>query len=343
MLADFFDKNGFLTALAPMQDITDAGFFARIAECGAPDFFVSEFLRVTPTSKLDPKILNAVLSKPAGKDVAAQIIGCSIPDIERIVNDYAKYPQIDCLDLNAGCPAPKVYKKNVGGSLLKEPREIAEILRCMRKNWSKTLSLKMRIGFENDKNFYEILRVAEGEGVDFITIHARTVKQLYRGVADHSYTKKAVEFLKIPVIANGDITSAQKAIEVLSYTNARGVMVGRSSVRNPWIFRQISEALCGREIYKPTLGDVLRYVYGLLNDNLKTCRECKLSGRMKKFLNFVAVGVDKDGNFLNEMRKACSTDELMKVCEKHLGGENSEKLFAFEPYPGLCSRPNHES
>jgi len=342
MKIDFAKKP---TALAPMQDITDAHFFATIANLGAPDFFVSEFFRVTDSSRLEKHILDAVLSNPASKPVCAQLIGHSERDIVRTISYLKEYDSIKYLDLNLGCPAPKVYRKNVGGALLKDVKKIASILETMRSNWHGYLSVKMRIGFADDKNFLEILKVIKENDVDFITLHARTVAQLYRPSAEHSYTKKAVEFFgnDIPVIANGDITSAQKAKEIMDYTNCSGVMIGRSAVRNPWIFRQINEFNAGKEVFIPKLKDVREYIYLLEKNALSAnCNPKKLDGRMKKFLNFIALSVDKEGHFLKEMRLAKNSEELNQICDKHLLGKNSENLFAYEPYLGLCSRPNHE-
>lgn len=343
MLPKCFGLDRAISALAPMQDVTDEGFMACIASLGCPDFFISEFFRVTQTSKLEPHILRAVLSKPQGRDVAAQLIGNDIPSIVRTIENLKAYEDIDCLDLNCGCPAPKVYKKNVGGSLLKEPKQIDAILKAMRKTWDKCLSVKMRIGFDNDKNFLDILKVIEDNQVDFISLHCRTVTQLYRGVADYDYAKLAVESVDIPVILNGDITSAKVASNALEYTKARGVMVGRSAIRNPWIFRQINEAFFGKEIFQPRFWQVREFIDSLRQNSLKSnCKIKYLDGRMKKFINFIAISVDKEGNFLGEMRKAKGIDNLMQICDKYLLGENAEELFSLEPFPNLCARPNHE-
>ncbi len=345
MLPDCFKLDRAISSLAPMQDVTDEGFMACIAALGCPDFFISEFFRVTQTSKLEPHILRAVLSKPKGREVSAQIIGNDIPSIQRTIENFKDYEDINCIDLNCGCPAPKVYKKNVGGSLLKEPKQIDAILKAMRAVWGKCLSVKMRVGFDNDKNFLDILKVIEDNGVNFVSLHCRTVTQLYRGKADYAYGKLAVDTIgnNIPIIINGDITSAKVALEVLEYTKARGVMVGRSAIRNPWIFRQINEAFTGQEIFIPKFFQVREFIDILRENSLKSnCKIKYLDGRMKKFINFIAVSVDSKGDFLDEMRKAQGIDSLMKVCDKYLLGENAEKEFSLEPFPNLCSRPNHE-
>ncbi len=340
---NLFEKNIPATAMAPMQDVNDASFLKIIAEYGAPNIFFAEYFRVHEHSSLDKPVLDAVLSKPKNTPVCAQFIGENIFDLRRVANLLSAYEDVEFLDFNMGCPAPKVYRKNVGGGLLKEPKKIREILFALRDSWKKTLSVKLRIGFENKDSFFEILEIINESGVDFASLHGRTVKQLYRGDVDYEAIKQAAEFLKIPLFANGDLKTAKKALEVANYTKAKGVMIGRHVIRNPWIFRQISELKNNQEMFKPTLSDVFSYIYKIYtmtiseNPNIK-----KADGRLKKFLNFIAVSVDEDGAFLNEMRHTIGLAPLMKVCEKHLLSK-PDKFYSDEPYPTLCARPNHEN
>ena len=339
---ELFDAAKPVSALAPMQDITGAGFMKVIAECGAPDFFIAEYFRVHEFSRLEKSVLETVLSAPASKPVAAQIIGEDIFHIVRTISLLKKYPQIKCLDLNAGCPAPKVYRKNVGGGLLKEPEKMRAILKAMRENWGGYLSVKTRLGFGSAGALEEIVGIINESGADFFTLHGRTVMQLYRGAADYGAIKKAVGLSKIPVIANGDLTSAKKALEVAEFTGASGVMIGRHAVRNPWIFRQIKELKENKKMFEPTLADVYEYVEKIHGHIIKTNPQIRYAdGRMKKFLNFVALGVDESGVFLNEMRRARGVCEIFEICKKHMLS-NPAKPFAPEPYPNLCPRPNHE-
>ena len=148
----------------------------------------------------------------------------------------------------------------------------------------------------------------------------------------------------VPIIANGDISSAEKAMEVFKSTGCAGVMCGRHAVRNPWIFRQIKELASGREIYRPKLCDVREYIDDLLRNCLTLKDSIKhIDSRLKKFINFIATGVDERGEFLYHMRRARGLDDLQKVCDRYLlEGGNSDKPFALDAYPNLCSRPNHE-
>ena len=337
-----FGKSDAVTFLAPMQDITDADFMDIVARRGSADFYMAEYFRIHEYFELEPSVLKAVLSRPAGRSVSAQFIGEDEEYIRKAIEQLQKYPQIKSLDLNLGCPAPKIYRKNVGGGLLRDTKKIRSVMKVMRENWGGVFSVKMRLGFDTSANFEEIFStVLEGQP-DFVTIHARTVRQLYRGECDYSKIATAVKMSPVPVIANGDIFCASKALEVMASTKCAGVMVGRHAVRNPWIFRQISEAVRGEKIFMPTLSDVRIYVDDLLKSVLS--HNVRYSdSRLKKFLNFVGVCVEPTGDFLKQMRRSKGIAELLKVCDNYLiDNGNADKIFPDVAYEGLCSRPNHE-
>ena len=324
-----------------MQDITDAGFMEIVEKRGAPNFFIAEYFRIHEFFELDSHVLNSVLWSP--DRVCAQFIGEDEAFISRAIDELKKYPQIKMLDLNLGCPAPKVYKKNVGGGLLRDPKKIASIMRVMRSQWDGCFSVKMRTGFDSDTNFADTFKVVLDGSPDFISLHARTVKQLYKGTPNYDKIAEAVNMAgDVPVIANGDIISAKRAEEVIRQTGCAGVMVGRHAVRNPWIFRQISDRFSGRNVYIPSLAEVREYVDDLLA-NIQSHNLRFPDSRLKKFLNFVGASIDPKGEFLFKMRRARGIDELLKVCDEFmLDNCNAEKPFPQEPYEGVCSRPNCE-
>ena len=332
------------TALAPMQDVTGLPFMCIIDGFGSPDLFFTEFFRVHQNSKLDPEILSSVTENPSGRPVFAQLIGESIDELCRISDLLQEYP-IAGVDLNMGCPAPRVYKKNVGGGLLKDPGKITQILRALRKTVKGYLTVKMRIGFENDSNFRTILKILDDNGVDLLSLHTRTVLGGYRSIPDHGYVMKARKALTCPVLLNGNVTSAKVAMELKRETNASGIMIGRSAIRNPWIFRQIRELQNGRPMYRPKMAQVYEYV-DLLFESLKKPDLCeiRLVARMKKFLNFVGLSICPKGEFLHYMRRVRTPHELFSVCDKYMIQNGSaEKLLPLEPFDELVARPSQES
>ncbi len=333
-----------LSALAPMQDITDLSFMTVVNNCGAPDYFFTEFIRVHEHSIIEEKILNSITKNPSNQPVFAQLIGENLPNLARITKELLKYP-IAGIDLNLGCPAPKIYKKNVGGGLLRDVEKIDEILGLLRQTIPGLFTVKMRIGFDDTENFNPILQLINKHQIDLLSVHGRTVKELYRGDVHYDLIKQAVETVNCPVFANGNITSVEKALWTLNYTASYGVMIGRSAIRNPWIFRQLREHLGGLNYFKPTLKNVYEYIQTLTEaTSWENIQELTHINRMKKFLNFIGQGVDAEGNFLHEVRRTTSYKTLFSVCKKYLlDNENSTQPFATEPHEGLIARPNCEN
>jgi len=331
------------TALAPMQDVTTLPFMRAVARRGAPDWFFTEYFRVHETSRLEPYILASVTENDTGRPVFAQMIGESLTDLARTVRELSKHP-VAGIDLNLGCPAPKVYRKNVGGGLLRDPAKVDEILAMLRAECPGRFTVKMRIGFETTDFFDQLLDSVNRHRVDLLSVHGRTVKEMYRAEVHYDLIAHAVRRANCPVLANGNVTSAAKARRVLADTGAAGVMVGRSAIRNPWIFRQIREACAGRPVFQPTLGDLREYVDDLrLSTAAPEIPDRVQGSRLKKFLNFVGQSVDAEGKFLYEMRRAEGLSALMRVCDQYMI-ENGRALEPFpeEPHPGLVARPNRE-
>jgi len=331
-----------LTALAPMQDVTDLAFMRVIAHYGAPDYYVTEFFRVHAQSRPEKHILRSIDENDTGRPVFAQLIGEDITHLERTVAALLRHP-VAGIDLNLGCPAPKVYKKNVGGGLLREPGRIDEILAALRAAVPGLFTVKMRIGFDDTDAFDRILESVDRHRADLLTVHGRTVKEMYRSEVRYPMIAHAVRRVRCPVLANGNETSAAAASRILEETNAAGVMIGRHAIRNPWIFRQCRQQFAGEPVTPVTLSEVREYVERLYRATQSPeFPERAHVNKMKKYLNFVGQGVDPDGAFLHDMRRVTSEAELFTVCDQHLLSA-SDRIFADEPYAGVIARPNCET
>ena len=319
-----------LTALAPMQDVTNLWFMKVIAHYGSPDYFFTEYFRVNETSRLNPKILAAITENDTGRPVFAQMIGESVPDLARTAKQLCKYNTAG-IDLNMGCPAPRIYRKNVGGGLLREPEKVERILAELRFVVNdRPLTVKMRLGFENTDNFYKILDIIARQNIDLLSLHGRTVKDMYHGAVKYDLIAEAVKRVDCPVLANGNINSATTAMEVLSQTGAAGVMVGRWAIGNPWLFDQIRQALVGKQIIPVNLVEVRNYIDRLWQTpTASTMPERARVGYLKMFLNYIALSVDTDGNFLRMMRQAQTEIELLTICDRFLLTER--KTLALVP------------
>jgi tRNA-dihydrouridine synthase B len=330
-----------LTALAPMQDVTDLAFMRVIASYGAPDYFFTEFFRVHAQSRLERHILRSIDENDTGRPVFAQMIGEDIPHMVRTAQELAKHP-VAGIDLNLGCPAPKVYKKNVGGGLLRDPERIRAILSALREAIPGLLTVKMRIGFEDSAHFDRILDIVNENRVDLLTVHGRTVREMYRSEVHYDRIAHAAGRALSPVLANGNVTSAARAAEIVRDTGSAGVMIGRHAIRNPWIFRQCRERFSGKPLARIPLQEVREYVDRLY----RATRQAEVPERahvnkMKKYLNFVGQGVDPRGAFLHDMRRAESERDLFDICDRHLLAAEGD--FAPEPHPGVIARPNCET
>lgn len=317
------------TALAPMQDVTGLPFMSLVSERGEPDMFFTEFFRVHANSRLDPEILSSVTENPTKRPVFAQLIGENISDIKRTVLEFKNFP-VAGIDLNMGCPAPRVYKKNVGGGLLKDPSKINQILEVMRNNWESNLTVKMRIGFEDDSNFERILNIILKNKINLLSLHVRTVKGGYNTVPSYNYVEKAVEILRgdCPLLINGSIETAEEALALKQQFGVLGVMIGRAAIRNPWIFRQIREVSRGSPPFAPKRSDLYYYCHSLYEKLQKPeMEERKMVSRIKKFLNFIGPAICDDGCFLAQMRRAVSKKELFAIFDFHLIEKGRADLF----------------
>src|SRR3954467_4864113 len=220
-----------MLALAPMQDVTDLPFWKLMTGYGGADVYFTEYFRVHATSNLDRYILQSITENPTGRPVIAQMIGNDIPALIRIARELQYYP-IVAVDLNLGCPAPVVYRKCAGGGLLREPHRVDSILGALRDAVKIKFTVKTRLGFENSDVFSELLPIFAKHSLDLLTVHGRTVKEMYRTEVHYDFIRSAVAELSCPVLANGNVFSAQKAKEVQELTGARGLMIGRGVIRN---------------------------------------------------------------------------------------------------------------
>jgi len=329
-LFDLLSRPGPITALAPMQDVTDLPFMRLMARYGGPDLFYTEYFRVHGTSNLEKPILRSITENDTGRPVIAQMIGNDIPALVRTARELQQYP-VAAIDLNLGCPAPVVYRKCAGGGLLREPKRVDAIVGALRDAISIPLTVKTRLGFDDPAVFNELLPIFARHDIDLLTIHARTVAEMYRSEVHYEFIARAVAELRCPILANGNIYSAAKADEVLNFTAARGLMIGRGAIRNPWLFHQIRQYRRCETLFAPRGCDVLQYLRDLFEATKPAIdfRESAQVQKMKKYTNFIGVGVDPEGKFLHEIRRVTTEHEFFSVCEKFM---NHSDPMPLEPF-----------
>ncbi len=314
-------------ALAPMQDVTDLPFWKLISRYGGADLYFTEYFRVHATSNLERHILRSITENPTGRPVIAQMIGNDIPSLVRTARELQQYP-IAAVDLNLGCPAPVVYRKCAGGGLLREPQRVDSIL--------IKFTVKTRLGFESSDVFSELLPIFARHSLDLLTVHGRTVKEMYRTEVHYDFIQLAVKEMKCPVLANGNVYSAEKAKEVLEFTGAKGLMIGRGAIRNPWLFHQIRQHQRGETLFVPRGCDVLAYVEALYEAVCSPdIREEAQVQKMKKYMNYLGIGVEASGEFLHEIRRVSTRADFFGVCRRFLEHDREMRLepFALELKP----------
>ena len=317
-------------ALAPMQDVTDLEFWEVMARYGGPDIYWTEYFRVHSTSNLDKDILRSITHNPTGRPAIAQMIGNDVEALVRTAKELQRHP-VAAIDLNLGCPAPVVYRKCAGGGLLREPVRIDRILGALRDAIPGRFTVKTRIGFDDPAVFDELLPIFAKHSLDLLTVHGRTVKEMYRSAVHYDFIKRAAEAMPCPVLANGNVYSAAKAESILAETGARGLMIGRGAIRNPWLFTQIRQRLRGEPEFVPTGRQVLGYLrdlYGSIRH--PDYHEAAHVTHLKKYLNFVGVGIDADGRFLREMRRAATEADYFRVCAEFLDHDEPTPLEPFQ-------------
>src|SRR4051794_40134644 len=319
-----------MLALAPMQDVTDLPFWRLMARYGGADLYFTEYFRVHATSNLERHILKSITENPTGRPVIAQMIGNDIPSLVRTARELQQYP-IAAIDLNLGCPAPVVYRKCAGGGLLREPQKVDAILGALREAVTTKFTVKSRIGFDSSEVFSELLPIFAKHSLDLLTVHGRTVKEMYRTEVHYDFIRRAVAEVGCPVLANGNVYSAQKAREVLDLTGARGLMIGRGAIRNPWLFHQIRQHQRGETVFIPRGLDVLNYVRSLYEAVCSPdVRESAQVQKMKKYMNYLGVGIEPTGQFLHKIRRATTKVDFFEICERFL---NHDQPMPLEPLP----------
>lgn len=312
-----------------MQDVTDLPFWKLMTAYGGADVYYTEYFRVHADSNLEKYILRSITENPTGSPVVAQMIGNDIPSLTRTARELQEY-DIAAVDLNLGCPAPIVYRKCAGGGLLREPGRIDAILGALRDAVKVKFTVKTRLGFDSPKVFDELLRIFSKHSLDLLTVHGRTVKEMYRSDVHYDFIARAVEEMPCPVIANGNIDSARSAEEVLKFTGAHGLMIGRGAIRNPWLFQQIRQQRRGEPLFIPSGLDVLNYVHALYDAVCSPdVTESAQVQKMKKYLNFIGAGVEPTGQFLHQIRRVSTKADFFRVCEEFLDHDEPMPLESF--------------
>ncbi|HEY3203159.1 MAG TPA: tRNA dihydrouridine synthase DusB [Thermoanaerobaculia bacterium] len=241
--------------LAPMAGITDHVYRLMLRRIGGVGLVTMEFISSEAITRGNARQLRKMVFSDEERPLSIQIYGS---DAERMAAaaDIVEELAPDACDINMGCPANKVLKGCAGAALMGDLPLAREIVRSVRKRLSIPLTVKFRLGLDDGRlNFLDLGKMCEDEGVAAVAMHARTARQMYTGHADRQRIAELKRRVSIPVIGNGDVASPEDALELLAETGCDGVMIGRATMKNPWIFRQIADHMAGRPVAAATLAE----------------------------------------------------------------------------------------
>ena len=319
-----------------MQAITHLPFMRVMQSFGGPDYYVTEYFRVHAEYTLEQNILRSITENKTGQPLYAQLIGQDIPALVRISTELLNYP-VAGIDLNLGCPAPVVCRKDAGGGLLRKKNHLNDILSALRDAIpAGKFTVKTRLGYEHPDEFKELLDIFQRHSIDLLTIHGRTVKERYQTPVHPDLIKDAVDQMTCPVIANGNVVDTSTAQGLIDQTNAAGLMIGRGAIRNPWIFSQIRDTFAGKQPHSVTRSDLLEYITSLYHEiasHQTDFDEAKHIQHMKKYLVYIVQGLDAE--FEHHIRRVRTAEAFHSTCKSFLNTDepvpilppNNSKLF----------------
>lgn len=306
-----FKNNVFL---APMAGVTDISFRGLCKEQGC-GLVYTEMVSAKALYYGSDNTKKLLRISEEEKPVAVQIFGNDSDIMAKVVEEnFNSRDDICIIDVNMGCPAPKIVKNGEGSALMKDPKLAAEIIKKLKAVSSKPVTAKFRRGFDDDNlNAVEFALALEDAGADAIAIHGRTRKQMYEGKADWNIIKEIKEKVNIPVIGNGDVFTPEDALNMKKLTNCDAIMVARGSMGNPWIFKQIQRVLEGKELKEITPEEkidmcIRHYELAIKNDGYhKAIRE------MRKHASWYIKGLPKCTELRNKMNILEDSDAVMKL------------------------------
>lgn len=301
--------------LAPMAGVTDLAFRKICKEFG-PGLVCTEMVSSKAIFYNDTKTKLLMNTSEEKRPISMQIFGSD----EETMGFASKYISklADIVDINMGCPAPKVVKNGDGSKLLLDINKAEKVIASVVKNSSKPVTLKIRKGWDlNNIVAKEFAQMAEQLGVAAITIHGRTRSEMYSGKADLDIIKKVKESVKIPVIGNGDIVDEESALKMFEYTGVDGIMIGRGSFGNPWIFERIKHFLqTGKKLPETSNQEKLRIIKKHIELELKIKNEITTIREIRKHIAWYTKNMTNSSDFRNEINKIEDKNALIEKIEE---------------------------
>lgn len=311
-IGDIVVKNNVF--LGPMAGVTDKAF-RQVVRKYNPGLTFTEMASSKAMEFKNDKTNKLLEILEGERPSVAQIFGSNPQTICNTISKLNEDENIDIIDINMGCPAPKLVKNGDGAGLLLDLSNVKNILESAVKISKKPITVKTRKGFNNDIiTAVEVAKIAEAAGVKMITIHGRTREQYYSGVADLDIIKSVKEAVNIPVIGNGDITDIASALKMFEYTGCDGIMIARGALGNPFIFKSIIES----KEYLPTNQEI----YSTILEHIDLA--CKYEGekisrlKLRKHIAWYIKGIKNSSKYRDMINKSESIDEMKDIVRQAL-------------------------
>lgn len=325
--------------LAPMSGVTNISFrrLIKLLNPGAVGLVVTEFISIEAMTRRVEQSIRMMRFEEEERPLSIQIFG---NEIERMA-EAAKMVEdagADIVDINSGCPVPKVVKKGGGCELMRRPEHVAKMLKAVRKAVSIPLTMKIRAGWDlQNRNAVEIAKIAEDSGVEMLTVHGRTRQEAYRGFSDWELIAEVASQIKIPVIGSGDVVCIESAKKALQ-SGVAGIMIGRAALSNPWIFNEIYCGINSLPYVTPpaiaTVEVLFKYI-DLLNHYLS---EKAAMGRLKQLTSQITRRVHGSAQVRRELCMSSSLGQYIDVLKRWADyienrGNNLEDTFLEKTIP----------
>lgn len=304
--------------LAPMAGVTDLPFRILCKEMGC-GLVYSEMISAKGILYDNENTIKLLTIEQKEKPVAVQLFGSDPDLLAHMAEKIESYP-IDIIDVNMGCPAPKIVKNGEGSALMKDPKRIGEIIKVMTQCQKKPVTVKIRKGFDDEHiNAVEIAKIAEENGASAIAVHGRTRQQYYSGKADWEIIKKVKQSVNIPVIGNGDVFSAEEAKALFDSTKCDAIMIGRAAQGNPWIFKEILYYLnTGKSLSPPSVQEKIDLSLRHARMLIEYKGEYIGIREMRKHISWYIKGLKSAARLREKINKTNSYEELEKLMYEFL-------------------------
>jgi len=307
--------------LSPMSGVTDCAFRTMVLEASGREsvgLLVSEFLAAEALSRDNAKTVAMMRYEERERPFSIQIFGA---DVDRMVRAALMVEEVgaDIVDINCGCPAPKVVRRGGGAQLMRTPEALRDIVRAVRAAVSIPVTVKIRAGWDdNSRNAVDVARMVEDEGAAMLAVHGRTRLQLYSGESDWDLIGEVASRLSIPVVGSGDVVDPEGALARLRGGYADGVMIGRGAIANPWIFGQAVAAAHGLPVLEPTARDRLTILSYFARALAETRELRSYLGRLRGLACHMAKGLPGGAATRRVLGSATAPADIERILREFL-------------------------